>query len=484
LAGLDENGLTILRLPEVIEEVETSEQTNIDPNINTQDDELLGQLNTIFSAAIAEQWAIGQAVNDNFNPLKAEGKNLDDVAAIIGITRIGATKSSTDSQEFTGDEGTSIPVETILENPNTTDRFVTTTALILSIASAIAANLNVQSVLDNTTYTVFVNATQYDFLSDGTATEGEILAGLKAAIDADGAATWTADVVGSDLIITTSDTSNIAVSGLVNMVANKATDNTDASAVVTGSISATTNSVVTLISTIAGLDSTTNTSAYVVGRDTETDEEFRIRIITSQQISGRSTVPAIEDAVANVIGVSSTKVFENRTLITDGDGRPGKSFETIVSGGTDTDVSQEIYDSKPAGIETFGTTNSEEVLDSQGETALDSDGAPVLINFTRPSAISLGFRVRYTKYDEETFPADGDTAINNVVVAFTNALGVDVDVIPSRYFGPIYAAVEGINSLTVEVELISSPGFQTTKLPIDFREFASTITANVDVAEV
>lgn len=484
MAGLDANGLTIKRLPEVVSDIQTAEQTNIDPDINTQDDELLGQLNNIIGAAISEQWALAQAVNDNFNPLKAEGKNLDDIASITGITRIPESKSSTDAQQFSGDEGSVVPVATVVQNPSSLDTFTITTALTLTIASCLSGTVNVQSVLNNSNYILDVNSTTYDFLSDGDATEGEILAGLKALIDADGAATWTATVSGSDLIIATSDVNSIAITNLVLMVPTKATAATTAEATVVGPITASSNTVITLVSAVTGIDSTTNTVAYVVGRETETDEDFRARILVSQQISGTATVPAIEDAVANVAGVSSSKVFENRTLVTDGDGRPGKSFETIVVGGTDTAVSQKIYDTKPAGIETFGTTNSETVLDSQGNTAKDSDGSDVLILFTRPTAIDLGFRVTYSKYDEETFPTDGEQGIKDAVLAFTQTLGVDVDVIPSRYFGPIYLAVEGIDSLVVEVEDLASPGFQTTRLPIDFREFAATTLTDITIVAI
>ncbi len=490
--ALTPDGLEIRRLPEVTEDIVESEQSLIDPNINTDDDTLLGQLNQIIAAAIADQEALAQAVNDNFNPLKAEGKNLDDLAAIIGIKRIAATRSNTDEQLFVGDEGSVLfSGSLILENPTTQDRFITTSEVTLSISDCRYGSVSVQTVLNNTTYTVVVNSTQYDYLSDGDATEQEILDGLKGLIDADGAATWTADSSNNVLTITTNDAFNIGISGLVNMLPDKAAVFGNAQAQVVGDIVAPANSVTTIIVGAGGLDSTTNSSSYVRGRLEETDEELRARLLDSQQIAGSATVPSIEDSLRNVTGVTSARVFENRSFVTDGDGRPPKSFESIVIGGDDSAVAQQIYDSKPAGIETYGITNSETVLDSLGNQAEDSDGTPLLINFTRPQPVHLAFEVEFTKYDEESFPTGGEAGIATALETWANAQGVDTDIIPSRSFGAIYVAVSGIDSLVVKVQEIANPGdpivpgnWQTTRLPITFREFGSTTTNDITVIEV
>ncbi len=489
--ALTAEGLEIRRFPEVLEDIVTDEQSNIDPDINTDDDELLGQLNQIIAQAIADQEALAEAVNDNFNPLKAEGLNLDDLANIIGISRIAATESSTTTQTFTGDDGTVVPLGSILQNPNTSDRFLTSASVTLSISDCISCSLSVQNVLNNTNYIVVVNSTPYDYLSDGDATEAEILSGLKALVDADGSATWTATVNGSLLELATSDSSNIAVSGLVQMLPGKATDSGSVKAEFTGELVVSPNTVTVIVTAVSGWDSTTNPDAYIKGRDQETDEELRVRFLQSQQIAGSATVPAIEDSVRNLSGVLSTSVFENRSFVVDGDGRPPKSFETIVEGGTDQEVAQQIYDSKPAGIETYGITVSLPVIDSLGNTAKDSDGSDVLINFTRPAAVNLAYRVTYSVYDEEVFPVGGEDGIKDAVVTYTESLGVDVDVIPSRAFGFIYALVSGIDSLVVEVQEIATSGdvpnpanWQTTRLPIDLREFAATTLIDIEVIEV
>ena len=116
--ALTADGLTIRRLPEVLDDIITSMQTEVDENINASEDTSLGQILTILSASIAEQEANGQAINDNFNPLKAEGKNLDDLAAIIGIVRSAATNTS-GVMNLTGDDGSVIAVNTLSTLPPT-----------------------------------------------------------------------------------------------------------------------------------------------------------------------------------------------------------------------------------------------------------------------------------------------------------------------------------------------------------------------------
>ena len=483
MAGLDENGLTILRQPEVLADIVVSEQTLINPDISTRDDELLGQLNTIISTREAALWELGQAVNDNFSLLKAEGKNLDDLGALTGTFRQDSAKSSTPNQTFVGTNGAVVLAGTVLQNPSTSDKFVVVTDIPIATTSCLSATYTVATVLDNELYTLTVNTTDYTYTSDGTATALEILNGLKADVDADIAATWTATVdTGLEQITITTDSANISVSTITYLTVVQTSVSGAVESQEVGQINAPPNSVSVIETATPSLISTTNPVAYIQGRLRETDEDYRARILIQQQSSGKGTVEAIQDFVGNVAGVTTTKVIENNTFVTDIDGRPPKSFETIVQGGTDADVALAIWISKGAGIETYGNTST---------PVTDSSGGQQTINYTRPVTVNLAFLVEYTKYDEETFPVGGETSMADAVQSYTDSLGLDVDVIPSRYFGPIYATTEGIDSLVVKVQVITTPGdaplpgsWQTTKLDIDASEFAGTTSVDIDVVEV
>lgn len=61
-------------------------------------------------------------------------------------------------------------------------------------------------------------------------------------------------------------------------------------------------------------------------------------------------------------------------------GRPGKSFEIVVEGGSNTDIANAIRASQPAGIQSFGSTTVQ---------VFDQFGNPYNISFSRPSSVPI-----------------------------------------------------------------------------------------------
>ena len=153
---------------------------------------------------------------------------------------------------------------------------------------------------------------------------------------------------------------------------------------------------------------------------------------------------------------------------------PPKSFETVVQGGTDQDVGLSIWESKPAGIQTFGT---------QTEVVQDSSGIDRTVKFTRPAEVPLEFEVTYEIDPEGDPPSAGDieTAIKAAVEDVTDDLIIGQDVIPSRYYGPIYAAVSGIIVTLIEVKRVSGGAFVSDVLSIENSEFATVTEGNITV---
>src|SRR5690606_9616662 len=159
---------------------------------------------------------------------------------------------------------------------------------------------------------ISVNGNSYVYESDYDATELEILNGLKAEIDADLDKTWTATVDSDDLTLTiaTTDSNKISILSTSYIGPDKITTSGETEASVNGAIVVAPNTVTEIVSFVSGLDSTTNPLAYNLGRERETDEEFRLRIKTSQQSLGKGTVEAIQDQVSNVPEVTSATVYE------------------------------------------------------------------------------------------------------------------------------------------------------------------------------
>jgi len=94
-----------------------------------------------------------------------------------------------------------------------------------------------------------------------------------------------------------------------------------------------------------GLESVNNPAAVDGGEDEETNDEFRARVKDAIfQTSGGGTVEGIKGyIISNVDGVNDVFLdeFKNATPI---------YVDVIVDGGTDTDVSDAIEDSRPAGV--------------------------------------------------------------------------------------------------------------------------------------
>lgn len=101
-------------------------------------------------------------------------------------------------------------------------------------------------------------------------------------------------------------------------------------------------------------------------------------------------------------------------------GRFPKSFEAVVQGGSDEDIANKIWLTKPAGIQTFGNT-SFAITDSQGD--------PQTINFSRPIPIYIWVDVDLTLYDEEEFPNNGVELVKQAILDYGNTLGIGNDVL-------------------------------------------------------
>jgi hypothetical protein len=103
------------------------------------------------------------------------------------------------------------------------------------------------------------------------------------------------------------------------------------------------------------LDSTTNLSGSAGAKDYETDDELRYRYRIEGVEGAGSSADSIRMAILNVEDVLDAVVYENITIDVDSEGRPPKSIECIVLGGDKQAIGEAIFDTKPAGIETYGS---------------------------------------------------------------------------------------------------------------------------------
>ena len=142
----------------------------------------------------------------------------------------------------------------------------------------------------------------------------------------------------------------------------------------------------------SGIDNVTNPQPtgdtsldFTEGRDRETDAEFKNRYLASFAQAGDATRDAVKGRVLNADeGISSVTVEE---IHDDANGDFGPEV-TVLAPGVDPDIiAQAIYDSRAAGLESFGTESG---------TAIDDDGDTFTENFNYADKIDVAVEITVT----------------------------------------------------------------------------------------
>jgi len=242
-----------------------------------------------------------------------------------------------------------------------------------------------------------------------------------------------------------------------------------------GPISMLADTITQIDTPLSGWDTVTNDDNATLGTNEESDADLRARRQRSVAINAQSIIDAIRAGIENIDNVTQAVVLENDTNVEDSNGLPPKSFQVVVSGGTNADVADVIWLKKPAGILAFGDITVE-IIDSQG-IAHD-------ISFSRPSPVTIYVEVTLTTFPE--YPANGDELIKQAIVDYSNgnlvenrSFGLGDNVIYTRLYTPINSvAGHEIDDLQIS---ISSPADGVTNIPISITQIADFQIANITV---
>jgi uncharacterized phage protein gp47/JayE len=240
-------------------------------------------------------------------------------------------------------------------------------------------------------------------------------------------------------------------------------------ATTTGPILANASTLNQIFTPVSGLTNVLNTQDAALGTNVETDNAYRTRMNTELQVAGAGTVEAIRSRLLKVSGVTSALVYENVTMITDGNGRPPKSFEAVVEGGSSADIGNTIWAAKPAGIQTYGT---------QFYVITDSQGISHTMYFSRPTGIDIYLIVNLVI--SGSYPLNGDLLVKNSLANYINGLGQGVEVIVSPQLIAQLASIPGIED--AEILAGTSPGpTLPNNIPIAAYQVAQTQTIYITV---
>lgn len=205
------------------------------------------------------------------------------------------------------------------------------------------------------------------------------------------------------------------------------------------------------------------------------ENQIEIDSVSVGGTGNRQLTIIMEDAQTIVIEFNISGGASQPTY-TESGGRPPKSFETVVEGGSNADVALKIWQLKPAGIQTFGNT-SVAVLDSQGNSQT--------ISFTRAIPVYIWVNVVLTLNPQETFPVNGQQLVSDAILAYGNTLGIGIDVLLQRVQAVCFS-VPGIASATVELartlNTSDTPTYVSTDISIGQTEISSWDLSRINVS--
>lgn len=234
-----------------------------------------------------------------------------------------------------------------------------------------------------------------------------------------------------------------------------------------------------IVNALEGIKAVTNPKPFLNGQDEETDEALRDRYYDSLSKTGARRIESLEANILDEVdGVRSCVVIENDTMEVDAEGRPPKSFETVVLGGEDEPIARKIFEKKPGGIQPHGNTTT--------FTFTDERGLAHTVAFTR--ATSIPIYVKIYKKTNNQYPLDGDQQLVKRVVEYIggthdgivyNGVGMSADVILARLESRLFA-VDGL--VDVRVELSTDNAIYTSSnVIVGFPDVAETDTSKVEV---
>lgn len=224
---------------------------------------------------------------------------------------------------------------------------------------------------------------------------------------------------------------------------------------VPGPILASIGQINTIVTAVTGLTAVRNFEDFTIGRLAETDTELRTRWTRRTRSPITGSDDAIEIAIEALDGVS-------QAIVSDVEGR--YAIRVIVNGGSEDNIAQAIFNNKPPGIATEGSVIG---------LAINRHGNQVPIAFDRPTIIS--FYVRITLDTQTNFPADGQTAIRQLLIEYQNNLRIGGIVRPSPDMVWALRGIQGINSLQIEISPRNKNNFSENPYQLGSTEFANFV---------
>ena len=463
MPGFSQEGLVIPRQPEIVADLIAEEKINIHPDVNTNPDEFLGQLNNVIANTLRLGYEYTEAAYSQQRLSSAVGRGLDEIGITKGISRLLASVSTVDVV-LEGINDIYIPSNSLIEDRSTKQRYLTNSAKRILNLGCIGITVNITTSAPSTAFTITINGTAYTRSTPGSGVVMATTLGLLAGDINTAAIGVTASSTASSITVTSNTNTNFDLVvnssfsyGIVKCKVN-------AFSLLKGGATAATPGDWGILSPIPGWNKVYPIIATLVtGRDYEEDEDYRIRIRVSDGTGGKGTTRAVRIALENTTGVTHVAVEENTQGYAVG-GIPPYTIHCVVDGGFPADIAKTIW-------ETIGCVTP--MLGAEEVTYIDENSIPRVVKYDTPDPIDIDVRITTISNSEEATPVDWQTTLKQAVADYINGLGLGIDVIPSKLYVPIYTSISGRTVTLIELKEHTSPTWGTAAITISVSQFAT-----------
>lgn len=472
-----ETGLKRKTLQEVRAEIEQSFKEIFGPDFETSVDSPNGLLISQLSLAFGNLWELAFEVFSSRDPGEASGISLDFAAALNGLTRREATACNGTAVLYTlEDSEVTIPAGSLAQRSRGNLDFALEADVTIDPASCDRILIYDGGAQESTEYVFHFAEPIGDITLNHSSTDPRtILEELMTLINyAGGHAGSTED---GGVLVRDENGGKIGISAPFpdDFIIYKGANGIFA-AVEAGAQTCEIGELDRIPRSVSNWDKVMNYEAFIPGTNQETDTELRVRRAASARaINARGTDASIAaHLIEEVTGVTAASVTSNRTMSTDADGRPPKSFEVLVAGGSDQSVAQNIWENQPSGIQSYGNTSVE---------ITDGEGAGQVISFSRAQAKYLWLKITYKRYTEEQAPTEAEIKAALVNWA-AQEYQLGVDVITQRVMQGLYG-VQGIGNAFAQAAITDTPdgtptyGSAVDVIPIGNAQYASLIADRI-----
>lgn len=209
-----------------------------------------------------------------------------------------------------------------------------------------------------------------------------------------------------------------------------------------GAIEALPHSITDIVNITKGWLSVDNPYRASVGEPIETDANLRLRQSLSVASPSVNMVDSLYAGIVALDNVSTCKIYDNDTHITDINGIPPHSVSCVVEGGNSQDIAKVIYLRKGPGTGTYGTTS---------ETITISTGLPNTINFFRPIDLSVDVEISITR--SALYTSDTENKIKEAIADYFKNITIGTDILRGSIIAVVSQVVTDIYDPEFKINL-------------------------------